>query len=115
MMRYEIVNPSDKCFISADDVRLAKVACAMLGYGIYGLKDADDQLVMGILEPLDEAVGLKDEAALVDFIDRNKPELAKVFRSFEYEGEQTSLNDIGGLAARFAAALEAKEEDNAHV
>ena len=35
-MKYEIINPSDKCFITAHDERLAKIACAVLGQGWYG-------------------------------------------------------------------------------
>lgn len=40
-MLYEIINPSDRCYISAyisaDDETLAIAACILLGNGTYGL------------------------------------------------------------------------------
>lgn len=107
-MRYEIINPSDKCYIYADDVQLAKVACALLGSGWYGLKDEDDEPVMHILESLDDALGMSEQELLL-FIDNNKKELVKVLRSFEYESERTSMTDIGARAAMFANALDKEE------
>lgn len=43
-MKYEIINPSDKCFITSDDERLAEIVCVMLGNGSYGLKDENGNI-----------------------------------------------------------------------
>ena len=53
-MKYEIINPSDKCFITSDDERLAEIVCVMLGNGSYGLKDENGNTVLCVLEPLDQ-------------------------------------------------------------
>ena len=105
MKKYEIVNPSDKCFIYAEDVRLAKIACILLGQGWYGLLDENGEQVMGVLETLGSAIEI-EEAKVGNFIAEHKNELAKVFRSFEYAGEQTSLNNIGDRAKNYAIQLE---------
>ena len=103
-MKYEIINPSDKCFITAHDERLAKIACAVLGQGWYGLRYQDGDTVMYPLQPLDEALGVGEDE-IKEIIDRNRGTLADVFSSFEYEGERTSLNDIGATATAYAKAL----------
>lgn len=103
-MKYEIINPSDKCFITAHDERLAKIACAVLGQGWYGLRYQDGDTVMYPLQPLDEALGVGEDE-IKEIIDRNRGALADVFSSFEYEDERTSLNDIGATATAYAKAL----------
>ena len=40
-MKYEIVNPSDKCYISSENEKVAKFACLIIGNGKYGLKNAE--------------------------------------------------------------------------
>lgn len=113
-MRYEIINPSDKCYIYSDDVRLAKIACALLGNGLYGLKDETGETVLFPFEPVDVATGLVGKDELSKFIDDNIKELAKVFRSFKYDGERTSLNNIGARAEGFASVFEKEEARNVH-
>lgn len=105
MKKYEIINPSDKCFIYADDVRLAKIVCALLGEGWYGLRDENGEGIMHILQSLDEALEMKEEE-VITFIDNNKKEIAKVLRSFEYPMERSSLNDIKWRAEKIAEAIE---------
>ena len=108
MSKYEIINPSDKCFIYAEDVRLAKIACILLGQGFYGLMDENGEQVMGIFETFGSAIEM-EEAKVGEFIAENKKELAEVFRSFEYAGERTSLNNIGERAKNYAIQLEKLE------
>lgn len=105
MSKYEIINPSDECFIYADDVRLAKIACAYLGSGYYGLRDENGEAIMHPFEDIETATEMK-ESEIKKFIDDNKIALAKVFRSFEYKGERTSLNNIGARAEQIAEAME---------
>ena len=88
-MKYEIINPSDKCFITSDDERLAEIVCVMLGNGSYGLKDENGNTVLCVLEPLD----ISEEEVLYIFKEKRE-ELAKVFLSFEYADKRTSLNNI---------------------
>lgn len=105
MKKYEIINPSDKCFIYAEDVRLAKTACILLGQGWYGLQDENGEQVMGILETFGSALEI-EEAKVGQFIAEHKKELAKVFRSFEYADRRTSLNNIADRARNYAIQLE---------
>ena len=107
-MRYEIINPSDKCFIHADDEQLAKVVGIYLGNGMYGLQDEDGNTVLHIFESLEEAFDMEPDG-VKDYIERNLIELAEVFESFEYASERTSLNNIEKKAKRLAAALRAKK------
>lgn len=108
-MRYEIINPSDKCYIHADDVRLAKLAGIYLGKGMYGLEDESGKPVLHIFQG-DEALGMSD-SEIKDFIQSRWEDLAKVFESFEYAGERTSLNNIGALAEGYAKACRNKIKD----
>lgn len=110
MSKYEIINPSDECFIYADDVRLAKIACAYLGGGFYGLRDENGESIMHPFEDIENATEMK-VSEIKTFIDNNKMALAKVFRSFEYEGERTSLNNIGAKAEQYAVALEGGQKN----
>ena len=110
MKKYEIINPSDKCFIYAEDVRLAKIACIFLGQGWYGLLDENGEQVLGVFETFGSAIGI-EEAKVGSFIAENMKALAEVFRSFEYADEQTSLNNIGERAKNYAVQLEKKMEE----
>lgn len=100
-MRYEIINPSDKCYIHADDVRLAQIAAIYLGNGMYGLEDETGRPVLHIFQ--DQVSGMTDEEC-VAYIRSHWEDLAKVFESFEYAGERTSLNNIGAKAKKLAQA-----------
>ena len=109
-MKYEIINPSDKCFIYADDVRLAKIVCSVLGEGIYGLKDETGESVMYVFEPIDEALSMNIED-IKKFINDNVSELSKVFLSLEYQDERTSLNNIKERADHYGKALAAQASE----
>ena len=106
--KYEIINPSDKCFIYSDNLRVAKFCCLLLGNGRYGLTDcetnetafsiylfgiSEEQIVKEFGEPLDK------------FMEHNKVEIVECFKSFEYPYERTSLNNIGERARLFAQKL----------
>lgn len=109
-MRYEIINPSDKCYITAEDPVLAKIACCVLGGGWYGLKAETGETIIHPLESLEENTGMRTEE-LTAYLNEHTLEIVRVYRSFEYgSAERTSMNDIGGLAERLADALENKKE-----
>ncbi len=99
MKKYEIINPSDKCFIHADDEMCAKVVCTLLGNGWYGLKDENGAAVMLLFE---EAIPAEEVS---DFVMKNAAQITTVLESFSYEEERTSLNDIGERARVLAAAF----------
>lgn len=105
-MRYEILNPSDKCYIHADDVRLAQIAAIYLGNGMYGLEDETGNTVLHIFQGA-EVLGMSD-AERKDFISSHWEDLANVFESFEYAGERSSLNNIGAKAEKLARVCRAK-------
>lgn len=106
-MKYEIINPSDKCYIYADNEKLAKIACALLGNQWYGLKDENGEMILGILENINDALGMTDND-IEKFIYDNATELSDIFSSFEYADERTSLNNIGGRAELYAKSLSEK-------
>ena len=89
-MIYTIVNPSDPVTIEADDKKVAIMAAMLLGQGLYGLKDENDELVMPILrflgeegtkEFLNETFGGKDETATGAFIKEHTREIGECFMS----------------------------------
>lgn len=104
MKKYEIINPSDKCFIYADDERLAKIACVVLGRGWYGLENENGETVINIMESLNDALGMTDEE-IKKLMDENIIELSKVFLSIEYAYERTSLNNIEELSKSIGKKL----------
>ena len=99
-MRYEIINPSDKCYIHADDVRIARIVCVLLGNGMCGLVDEQGNVAMHVFEELEIP-----QEEISDFVNQHAAEIATVLESFEYEGERTSLNNIGRRASVLADAF----------
>ena len=103
-MKFEIINPSDKCYIFADDQRLAIIACSILGRGMYGLKNEHGETVLYPFQDVDYALGITmqevNELAKV-----SRVELARIFGSFQYEDTRTSLNNIGRTAELYCEAL----------
>ena len=104
-MKYEIANPSDKCFFNYDNELIAAVACLILGRGYYGLKEYESgKTVLPILMfgGVDEWLEEKNINALAAFINEHKSKLAACFQSFSYDGERTSMTDIGESVKKFA-------------
>ena len=103
-MKYEIINPSDKCFITSDDEQVAKFCTIILGNGMYHLKREDGGQVGGtFLLYSDEGALDADFGGSFDkFGNDRAKEIAACFRTFEYAGEPTSMTDIGAQARRFA-------------
>ena len=102
-MRYEIINPSDKVFITSDNELDAKIVCYYLGKGTYMLKNDKGELLTGFLDP---NFGIEDED-VAKYISSHSREIADVFDSLSYESERTSMNDIGKRAYAYAAAFKA--------
>ena len=113
-MKYEIINPSDKCFISSDNERVAKFCCLLLGNGMYGLNNAEtgEDVFPIYIFGMSEKVMLEEFGEpLKDFLSNHRLEIAECFKSFEYAGERTSLNNIGERARILYEKLKEKEDD----
>jgi hypothetical protein len=108
-MKYEIVNPSDQCFMEHADPKVAIAACLILGEGRYGLKDPEGNTVLplvafgGAKEFLNAAFGGED--AYGSFIADNYGPLSDALASVSLSGERSSMNDIRGRAQRIATGL----------
>jgi hypothetical protein len=109
-MKYEIGNPSDKCFITADDDKVAAAVILLLGSGQYFAEPQEGDPKRNI--PTFFALGGDVDATWKDafgitfteFMDapENKEKMMSCFASFEYAAERSSLNNIGARAKAFA-------------
>jgi hypothetical protein len=101
-MKFEIINPSDKCYIHGDAEADAEALCLVtlaLGGGNYMLEDEEGSLLLpafifgGAEEWWISRFGrtIDDSRCDIDTIKRS----ARIFESFEYAGERTSMTDIG--------------------
>lgn len=98
MKKYEIINPSDECYLYAESDNVAAVCGILLGSGMYGIKDT----VTGeLVQPLFSAE-LKDGTDTDKFITENKKAIKDCLKTFEYADERSSLNDIGARAKKIA-------------
>ena len=106
-MTYEIINPSDKCFIEAESDTVAALVGNALGNGYYGVRDENGKAVLHIMQSVSEAVNMT-EGELSAFIDSHHREIRKAFESFRYESERTSLNNIEARAQAYVRAFLSK-------
>jgi len=110
-MKYEVVNPSDCCYVYSDDPRIAAVAVAVASRGKYGLRSESGESVLPILifSDLGEwlaGIGI-DPDGLSDFIDENATTIAEVLCSVTYrDGYRTSSNNISRAFEECAEILE---------
>lgn len=99
LRKYEVINPSDCCYLYAGDPRIASVAVAIASGGRYGLKDCESgETVLYILIFSDvgkwlAGIGL-DPDSLYDYIEKNATEIAKVLCSVTYRDDRSSMNNI---------------------
>lgn len=106
-MKYEIINPSDKCFIEAESDTVAALVGNALGNGYYGVRDENGKAVLHIMQSVSEAVNMTEDE-LSAFIDSHHREIRKAFESFRYASERTSLNNIEARAQAYARAFLSK-------
>lgn len=109
-MKYEIINPSDKCFISSENEKVACFCNLLIGNGRYALRGKNGERVDGIhiFGYSKEALNADYEGDFQKFADNHIHEIIDCFKSFEYAGERTSLNNIGAVAQNLQKAFEAK-------
>ena len=107
-MKYEIINPSDKCYISSENEKVAKYSCLLIGNGKYGLKNVETgESVLSIyLFGISKGeILIEFGEPLEDFFEHYKKEIAECMNTFEYARERTSLNNIGATAKFFYKAI----------
>ncbi len=115
-MKYEIINPSDKCFITSDNEKVACFCNLLIGNGMYGLKrengeTADSTHIFGYSE---EQLNADYEGDFSKFGDNHIKEIISCLKSFEYAYEPTSLNDIGGVAKSLLTTFERRLTNATH-
>lgn len=110
-MKYEIINPSDKCFITSENESVARFCNLLLGQGMYGLQREDgtdaDYIHFGYSQ---ECLDTDYEGNFKEFSYRHAKEIAECFASFKYASERTSLNNIGGRAKDLAEIFKKRAE-----
>lgn len=112
MVIYEIMNPSDKCFIEGTDFKTVCIATIFLGEGKYGLEQIEPKGYLS-MPPIifakswfSERFGQTVEEAIKT---SDKNSLRDVLSTVKLAGEQSSLNDIVGRAKDMVKML-GKEE-----
>lgn len=115
-MKYEIGNPSDLCYITAEEDIMATACILHLGNGQYFTVPLDGD--KGRRLPSFFALGGDVDATWKDafgvthteFIEKpeNREKMAKCFESFEYAHERSSLNNIGKRAKSYADGIRSK-------
>ncbi len=107
-MKYELINPSDKIFLTADNLVDAAFACWLISSS-YGLRDDQGNPVVpiamfgGMTEWFAEH-GVSFSGAPA-YIETHKSDIATILDSCEYAMERTSLTDIGKRCKALAEAL----------
>ncbi len=111
-MKYEIINPSDECYIESENETVACFCTLLLGKGKYGLNNDNDETILPVL------LGYVDEWAenhigdVETFMDEHINEIIQCLRSVEYARERTSMNNIQGLAFAYADSIEKHKKEN---
>lgn len=117
-MKFEIGNPSDQCFLEADDAKVAVACILFLGNGQYFCKNVEtDESIAGAFFALggdvEETWKHFHGIGFEEFISKpeTKKEMADCFASFHYAGERSSMNNIGKRAQELAESIR-KTADN---
>ena len=109
-MEFEIGNPSDKCFVSADEDIVVSAAVTLLGRGQYFVQAGDDRKFPTFFAlGGDPDVAYKEAYGITfsDFFKQNDNlvKVADCLASFRYAGERSSMNNIGAEAAALTETL----------
>lgn len=104
-MKYEIINPSDKCYITSDEPFAAMISCMLIGCGWYGLKDEEGTVVLPPFVPVEKMLNISGDE-LKGKVENNRIKIYECLRSFEYDSTPTSCNNIGSAAKYHADMLE---------
>jgi hypothetical protein len=110
MSEYEISNPSDECYVSADEDIVASAAITLLGNGAYPCKSKDGRSLPSLfIFGGDVDLTYKDRFGISfsDYLSvpENLIKAAECLEKFRYARERTSMNNIGKAAAALAVNL----------
>lgn len=114
-MKYEIINPSDECYIESENETVACFCTLILGKGKYGLNNDNDETILPILFYYVDAYAEWVENHIGDvetFMSEHIDEIIQCLRSVEYARERTSMNNIQGLAFAYADSIEKHKNEN---
>lgn len=116
-MKFEIGNPSDQCFLEADDDKIATACILFLGNGQYFCKNVDhNESIAGAFFALggdvEETWKHFHGIGFEEFISKpeTKIKMQECFASFHYSGERSSMNNIGARAKDFAESMARDKE-----
>jgi hypothetical protein len=109
-MRFEIGNPSDKCFVDAEDPKAAAAAITLLGHGQYFCKaeDGTDYPAFYVLGGDPQEIW-KDKFGLTlnEYLAGSGLDaIIDCLKTFRYDGERSSMNNIGAAAKSWIKNLE---------
>ena len=112
-MKYEIINPSDECYIESENETVACFCTLLLGNGMYALNNDNDETILPVLVGYDADEWEENHIGDVEkFISEHIDEIIQCLRSVEYARERTSMNNIRGLAFAYADSIEKHKNDN---
>lgn len=86
-MYYEIINPSDKCFFKADDLKIAGLVTVILGNGQYGAEPEEEgapNVPLFLFGGFDEWWAQNGDGESEGAVDRNAPEIIAALRTVCY-------------------------------
>lgn len=120
MTEYEIINPSDVCFIKGTDLEAICAAGVFLGRGLYGLNHAETGEKLLPMFSFD-GPGAMDAwwrerfgSTFDEYMDTwPQLKIAEVLETFRYKVERTSLNNIGKEAKVLAEKLRLRHREKA--
>jgi len=111
-MKFEIGNPSDLCFLEADDPRIAAACILFLGNGHYfcintETREQIDGTFFVLGGDVDETWKEYHGVSFNDFMElpNTKSKMKACFESFSYANERSSINNIGKMAEEFAKSI----------
>lgn len=117
-MKFEIGNPSDRCYLESDDEKIASACILFLGNGQYFCKNVEtDESIAGAFFALggdvEETWKHFHGIGFEEFISKpeTKRKMADCFASFRYSCGRSSMNNIGKRAKEFAE-ITRKAADN---
>lgn len=113
MSKFELGNPSDECYLFADDAKIAAACILFLGNGQYFCTNKDTgEPIYGTFFALggdvEETWNRLYGIGFEEFISKTetKKKMVDCYDSFIYARTRTSINDIGKAADELARDIE---------
>lgn len=105
--QFEIINPSDECYVYSEDPLVAAAAVCILGGGAYPMKEVGSSFEMPLFLFSDADDWWKEKAKMTfkQYMENNKKQIAQCLGTFKYPHERTSMNNIGARAVAWEKAL----------